>query len=59
MEVSVESVEATNLNQVKVVFTQKVDEDAAEDVTNYEVDGKNWLKMMLKLFFKMMAELLY
>ncbi|WP_434284318.1 cell wall-binding repeat-containing protein [Clostridium botulinum] len=40
MEVSVESVEATNLNQVKVVFTQKVDEDAAEDVANYEVDGK-------------------
>ncbi|APH21445.1 TPA: cell wall-binding repeat-containing protein [Clostridium botulinum] len=44
MEVSVESVEATNLNQVKVVFTQKVDEDAAEDVTNYEVDGKKLAK---------------
>ncbi|NFB18520.1 cell wall-binding repeat-containing protein [Clostridium botulinum] len=40
MEVSVQSVEATNLNQVKVVFTQKVDEDAAEDVTNYEIGGK-------------------
>ncbi|WP_261782884.1 cell wall-binding repeat-containing protein [Clostridium botulinum] len=40
MEVSVESVEATNLNQVKVVFTSKVDEDAAEDVTNYEIGGK-------------------
>ncbi|MBD5644983.1 cell wall-binding repeat-containing protein [Clostridium botulinum] len=40
MEVSVESVEATNLNQVKVTFTSKVDEDAAEDVANYEVDGK-------------------
>lgn len=40
MEVSVQSIDATNLNQVKVVFTQKVDEDAAEDVANYEIDGK-------------------
>ena len=40
MEVSVQSIDATNLNQVKVVFTQNVDEDAAEDVANYEVDGK-------------------
>ncbi|NFC89356.1 cell wall-binding repeat-containing protein [Clostridium botulinum] len=40
MEVSVESVEATNLNQVKVVFTSPVDSDSAEDVTNYEIGGK-------------------
>ncbi|NOH16078.1 cell wall-binding repeat-containing protein [Clostridium cochlearium] len=36
----VQSIEALNLNQVKVVFGSKVDEDSAEDVTNYEVDGK-------------------
>ncbi|MCS4516941.1 hypothetical protein JTT07_09925 [Clostridium botulinum] len=41
MEVSVESVEAINLNQVKVVFTSPVDSDSAEDVTNYEIGGKN------------------
>jgi putative cell wall-binding protein len=35
----VQSVEALNLNQVKIVFADKVDEDAAEDVTNYEIDG--------------------
>lgn len=35
----VQSIEALNLNQVKVVFASKVDEDSAEDVTNYEVDG--------------------
>ncbi|KOM96376.1 cell surface protein [Clostridium botulinum] len=40
MEVSVQSIDAVNLNQVKVVFTQKVDSDAAEDVTNYEIGGK-------------------
>ncbi|APQ98236.1 cell wall-binding repeat-containing protein [Clostridium botulinum] len=39
MEVSVQSIDAVNLHQVKVVFTQKVDEDAAEDVTNYEIGG--------------------
>ncbi|MCC5423741.1 cell wall-binding repeat-containing protein, partial [Clostridium botulinum] len=44
MELSVESVEATNLNQVKVVFTSKVDSDAAEDVTNYEIGGKKLTK---------------
>ncbi|NSJ91641.1 cell wall-binding repeat-containing protein, partial [Coprococcus sp. MSK.21.13] len=35
----VQSIEALNLNQIKVVFASKVDEDSAEDVTNYEVDG--------------------
>ncbi|WP_076236568.1 cell wall-binding repeat-containing protein [Clostridium botulinum] len=40
MEVSVQSIDAVNLNQVKVVFTQKVDSDAAEDVANYEIGGK-------------------
>lgn len=35
----VQSIEALNLNQVKIVFADKVDEDAAEDVTNYEIDG--------------------
>ncbi|ACQ54143.1 cell wall-binding repeat-containing protein [Clostridium botulinum] len=44
MEVSVESVEATNLHQVKVVFTSPVDADSAEDVTNYEIGGKKLTK---------------
>ncbi|EJO5346287.1 cell wall-binding repeat-containing protein [Clostridium botulinum] len=44
MEVSVESIEATNLNQVKVVFTSPVDSDSAEDVTNYEIGGKKLTK---------------
>ncbi|MBY6955834.1 cell wall-binding repeat-containing protein [Clostridium botulinum] len=44
MEVSVESVEAINLNQVKVVFTSPVDSDSAEDVTNYEIGGKKLTK---------------
>ncbi|STA91582.1 cell wall-binding repeat-containing protein [Clostridium cochlearium] len=35
----VQSIEALNLNQVKVVFASKVDEDSAEDVTNYEING--------------------
>ncbi|WP_243249709.1 cell wall-binding repeat-containing protein [Clostridium botulinum] len=44
MEVSVESVDAINLNQVKVVFTSPVDSDSAEDVTNYEIGGKKLTK---------------
>jgi len=35
----VSSVTATNLNQVKVVFTQEVDKASAEDETNYSIDG--------------------
>ncbi|WP_282804183.1 cell wall-binding repeat-containing protein [Clostridium tetani] len=35
----VQSIEAVNLNQIKVVFDGKVDEDTAEDVRNYELDG--------------------
>lgn len=35
----VSSITATGLNQIKVVFNQEVDQDTAEDVTNYEVDG--------------------
>lgn len=35
----VQSIEAVNLNQIKVVFSSKVDEDTAEDVRNYELDG--------------------
>ncbi|RXI74943.1 cell wall-binding repeat-containing protein [Clostridium tetani] len=40
----VQSIEALNLNQVKIVFASKVDSDAAEDVTNYEVDGTQLTK---------------
>lgn len=36
---SVESVSAINLNQVKVVFTQEVDETSAETATNYTLAG--------------------
>ena len=36
----VQSIEAVNLNQIKVVFADKVDEDTAEDVSNYELDGE-------------------
>ncbi|WP_438335169.1 cell wall-binding repeat-containing protein [Clostridium cochlearium] len=36
----VQSIEAINLNQIKVVFADKVDEDTAEDVSNYELDGE-------------------
>lgn len=35
----VQSIEGLNLNQIKVTFDTKVDEDTAEDVRNYEVDG--------------------
>lgn len=36
----VQSIEALNLNQIKVVFADKVDEDTAEDIENYELDGE-------------------
>lgn len=35
----VSSIEANGLNQIKVVFSGKVDSDTAEDLSNYEVDG--------------------
>ncbi|SDL15184.1 Putative cell wall binding repeat 2 [Clostridium cochlearium] len=35
----VQSIEALNLNQIKVVFDGKVDKDTAEDIRNYEIDG--------------------
>ncbi|ABS42325.1 cell wall-binding repeat-containing protein [Clostridium botulinum] len=37
--VRVESVEAINLNQIKVAFTQKVKEDSAINVENYKLAG--------------------
>lgn len=36
---SVSSVESNGLRQIKVVFDGEVDQDTAEDVTNYKVDG--------------------
>ncbi|WP_125153603.1 cell wall-binding repeat-containing protein [Clostridium rectalis] len=36
----VASVEAVNLNQIKVKFATAVDGDTAEDVRNYELDGE-------------------
>ncbi|PRR85701.1 cell wall-binding repeat-containing protein [Clostridium luticellarii] len=35
----VQSVEATGLNQIKVTFNGEVDEDTAEELTNYKLDG--------------------
>lgn len=35
----VNSINAIGLRQIKVVFSQEVDEDTAEDVTSYKVDG--------------------
>lgn len=35
----VSSINTIGLRQVKVVFSQEVDEDTAEDVSNYKVDG--------------------
>ncbi|WP_459611730.1 cell wall-binding repeat-containing protein [Clostridium botulinum] len=37
--ISVESVSAISLNQIKVVFTQKVKKDSAENVENYKLAG--------------------
>lgn len=37
--VRVESASAINLNQIKVVFTQKVKKDSAENVENYKLAG--------------------
>ncbi|MEL5864038.1 hypothetical protein [Clostridium cochlearium] len=44
----VQSIEALNLNQVKIVFASKVDEDAAKDVTNYELDGDTLIREIKK-----------
>ena len=38
-ESEVKSISAVNLNQIKVVFSDEVDEDTAEEVANYKVDG--------------------
>lgn len=38
---TVKSVTANGLNQVKIVFNTEVDEDTAELVKNYQVDGDN------------------
>jgi hypothetical protein len=40
----VQSVEAVGLNQIKVTFNGEVDQDSAEDVTNYKVDGSSLTK---------------
>ncbi|ACO83722.1 cell wall-binding repeat-containing protein [Clostridium botulinum] len=37
--IRVESVEAINLNQIKVVFTKTVKKESAEDVANYKLAG--------------------
>lgn len=36
---TVESIEPVSLNQMKIHFNTSVDEDSAEDVTNYKIDG--------------------
>lgn len=38
---TVKSVAANGLNQIKVVFNTEVDEDTAESIQNYQVDGSN------------------
>lgn len=38
-ELKVESVSAINLNQIKVVFSQEVDETSAENEANYTISG--------------------
>ncbi|WP_052246091.1 cell wall-binding repeat-containing protein [Clostridium tyrobutyricum] len=37
----VSSIEAQNLNQIKVTFNTAIDKDSAEDVTNYKIDGSD------------------
>ncbi|AKA70883.1 cell wall-binding repeat-containing protein [Clostridium scatologenes] len=36
---TVQSMEAVNLNEIKIHFNAPVDSDSAEDVTNYKIDG--------------------
>lgn len=38
---TVNSVTSVGLNQIKVVFNTKVDEDSAERIANYEIDGNS------------------
>lgn len=38
-DAEVSSISAVNLNQIKVVFSDEVDEDTAEEVSSYKVDG--------------------
>ncbi len=38
-DTTVKSIEATSLNQIKVVFGTDVDSDSAESVSNYKIDG--------------------
>ncbi|MEL5900300.1 Ig-like domain-containing protein [Clostridium sporogenes] len=52
IELHAQSIEALNLNQVKIVFASKVDEDAAKDVTNYEVGGKQLNKNIARAVLK-------
>lgn len=38
-DTTVKTIEATSLNQIKIVFGTDVDSDSAEDVGNYKLDG--------------------
>lgn len=38
-DTTVKSMEATSLNQIKIVYGTDVDSDSAEDVGNYKIDG--------------------
>jgi hypothetical protein len=40
VELGVESVEALNLKQIQIVYNKPVDEDSAEDKSNYSLKGK-------------------
>jgi len=40
VELGVESVEALNLKQIQIVYNKPVDEDTAEDDSNYSLDGE-------------------
>ncbi|AWI03094.1 cell wall-binding repeat-containing protein [Clostridium drakei] len=40
----VSSMESTGLNAIKIVFDSDVDEDSAEDVSNYKIDGEKLTK---------------
>lgn len=40
-EPTVKSVSANGLNQIKIVFNTEVDDDTAEAVKNYQIDGKD------------------
>jgi putative cell wall-binding protein len=42
---SVQSIEPLSLNQVKIHFNTSIDEDSAEDVTNYKIDGVQFTKL--------------